>query len=146
MMLMMMVVVNPSSLTSSSDDNDVNDDGFIEAEGPDLYKNQNITKNIEKKQDQNALKDTQTKASNLIEEIEKIKKFLSEAQSKQMTIIREPLHYKSDHVENNDKEDESNDNNGVFWADVVIVDDDKSAIDINKNIIHMGDKPANETR
>ena len=88
----------------------------------------------------------QTKASNLIEEIEKIKKFLSEAQSKQMTIIRDPLHSKSDHGENNDKEDESNDNNGVFWADVVIVDDDKSAIDINKNIIHMGDKPANETR
>ena len=46
---------------SSSDDIDVNDDGFIEAEGPDLYKNQNITKNIEKKQDQNALKDTQVR-------------------------------------------------------------------------------------
>ena len=75
---------------------------------------------------------------NLIEEIEKIKKFLSDAQSKQMTTERDPLHNKSDHgVDNNYNVDESSDNNGLFWADVVFVNDDNSTTtDINKNTVY----------
>ena len=58
----------------------------------------------------------------LIDEIENIKKFL--VQSRKLPIVRDKVKTDNDEIKLADKKVANND--GIFWADIVLVDDDKA--------------------
>ena len=54
-----------------------------------------------------------------------------------MTTGRDLLHNKSDHGDNYNEDESNNNNYGLFWADVVFVNDDNSTtMDINKSTVY----------
>merc|ERR1712126_464706 len=133
------------------------EDNFIEAEGPKFSDIDSKSNNFEtssssstiskldKSENASSLATTETKSPrSLIDEIESIKNFIS--QSRKIPIVRETIKTaKNEDNENNEKK-LSDSNDGVFWADIVHIENDVSVCDINDNFVQKtSNEPALQT-